>query len=370
MKTEIQSDLFDTEFKELTSFVEQSEIDQEISSAYDYFFDGKNTTIVHKINRLLIPSDFGIGLIVGQSGSGKTTNLLEFGLEKKFEWDNNKSIASNFSGYEEARDRLNGCGLNSIRCWTQSYNTLSKGQAYRADMAATLKDGAIYDEYSSYLDSNTAKSLSNSIRKYVDSGKVKNIVLATCRKDIIEWLRPDWVFDADSGHLTLGRLERRPRISLEICPVSVQVWHLFKNHHYLSADINKTSRCWLAIWGGEPVAFYATLPQPSGSISNAWRGTRMVVLPEFQGLGISTAICEEVARIHLESGKRFFAKTASLLLGEHRERSDKWRPTSKNKKKRLDYLSGNDNKYSKQHKAKHANRFTYSHEFIGAEVER
>ena len=215
-----------------------------------------------------------------------------------------------------------------------------------------------------FLDINTAKSLSNSIRRYVDKSGIKNIVLASCRSDIVEWLRPDWIYNSDSGELTVGRLERRPRIDIEIYPASVQIWERFKTHHYLNAGINKGSRCWIALWDGKLVGFYATLAQPSGNMSNAWRGTRMVVLPEFQGLGISTAISEEVAKIHLESGKRFFAKTASDLLGIHRGNSKNWRPTSKNKKKRKDYLGGNDNKYSKSHKEKHANRVTYSHEYI------
>ena len=351
--------------KTLTSKVTITDNDKMVSEAYDYQFTGISATEIHTLNVTELPDNFGIGLIVGQSGSGKSTNLKNFGACAKATWDNELSVVSNFEDYTDASKRLHGCGLNSIRCWTQSFNTLSTGQAYRANMARTIKDGAVYDEFASYLDENTAKSLSNSIRRYVDMNNISGVVLATCRRDVIEWLRPDWVFDTDSDELIIGRLERRPSINLEVSPCSVQIWERFKNHHYLSGSINKGSRCWVATWGDDVVGFYATLAQPSGTLKNAWRGTRMVVLPEFQGLGISTALCETVAQIHLDSGKRFFAKTASNLLGEHREKSDKWKPTSKNKKRRKDYLSGRDNKFSKEHKAKHANRLTYSHEFLG-----
>lgn len=351
--------------KNLESKVSVSDIDIAVSAAYDYDFDGVTSTEIKMIDKSMIPESFGIGLIIGQSGSGKTTNLLEFGAVEEPVWDDSISVASNFGSFESASSRLHGCGLNSIKCWTQKYSTLSTGQKYRADMAMRVCENAVFDEFASYVDANTAKSLSNSIRRYVDSCGIKGVVLATCRDDVIEWLRPDWIFNAETGELSVGRLERRPPINIEIHPCTVQVWERFKAHHYLSADINKGSRCWVATWDGSIVGFYATLAQPSGTMSNAWRGTRMVVLPEFQGLGISSALCESVASIHLESGKRFFAKTASYLLGEHRESSKKWRPTSKNKMKRKDYKSGRCNKFSESHKARHADRFTYSHEFIG-----
>lgn len=349
----------------LKSVVEKTKSDELVSLAYDYEFNGITETEINEIDIESLPSEFGIGLIVGQSGSGKSTNLRKFGIETNPEWSDSVSVVSHFDNFDDAKKRLHGCGLNSIRCWTQPFFTLSNGQKYRANMARQIKSSSVFDEFASYLDSNTAKSLSNSIRRYVDSEGLKGVVFATCRRDVTEWIRPDWVFDADSGELTIGRLERRPEINIQIHPCQVQVWDRFSQHHYLSSSINKGSRCWVAMWGDDVVGFYATLAQPSGSLKNAWRGTRMVILPEFQGLGISTALCESVARIHLSSGKRFFAKTASDLLGGHRESSSSWRPTSKNKKKRADYKRGSDNKFSLEHKMKHADRLTYSHEFIG-----
>ncbi len=55
------------------------------------------------------------------------------------------------------------------------------------------------DEFTSEVNRETAKSLCVSVSKYIRKKNLKNIVLASCHKDIIPWLQPDWVFDCDSG---------------------------------------------------------------------------------------------------------------------------------------------------------------------------
>ena len=35
------------------------------------------------------------------------------------------------------------------------------------------------------------------------------MVLASCHRDIVEWLQPDWTIDTDSGTFTTGRSARR-----------------------------------------------------------------------------------------------------------------------------------------------------------------
>lgn len=354
--------------KVMKSQITPTENDFLLSAAYDFEFDGSIESEIYDISTQDIPEIFGIGLIVGKSGTGKSSNLSHFGKMIPPHWDSSKSIVSNFDTFENAQRRLHGCGLSSIKVWGQPYHTLSTGEAYRADIAKTIQSNVVYDEFCSYLDEHTSKSLSYNIRKLVDKEGMKNIVVATCRDEVAEWLQPDWVFDCNTGEFIDRRLERRgrPEINLEIHPCSVEVWRYFKNYHYLSGAINKGSRCWVAFWDGNPVGFYATLAQPNGSIKNGWRGSRLVVLPEFQGLGIGNSLCEYVASIHLDNDKRFFAKTASVLLGEHRERSPLWKPTSKNRKKRPDYVGMKDsNKLSQDLLRKHENRLCYSHEYIG-----
>jgi GNAT superfamily N-acetyltransferase len=113
-----------------------------------------------------------------------------------------------------------------------------------------------------------------------------------------------------------------------------------------------------------PVAFTAILAYPSGTVKNAWRGHRTVVLPEFQGLGIGVRISDAIGTIVKSFGGRYFSKTSSQRMGEYRNVSKLWKPTSKNEKKREDYSSDRINKES-NYKHLHIDRVCYSHEFIG-----
>lgn len=111
---------------------------------------------------------------------------------------------------------------------------------------------------------------------------------------------------------------------------------MFKDHHYLSGDLNKASRCYLGVWDGNIVCFGATLALPSGSLKNAWRGHRTVVLPQYQGLGIGVRFSNAIGQIHIEQGHRYFSRTSHPKMIYYRENSYLWKPTSKHKKKRVD----------------------------------
>lgn len=348
----------------LESSVAPDAITKEISEMFDYEFSGSSSFDVPQMPST--PSDFAIGLIVGPSGSGKSSILNSLGGVSEITWQRDKAIVSHFNDSSEAQEKLSAVGFNSIPSWLRPYHALSTGEKFRADLAASLYDGAIIDEFTSVVDRNVAKSCSAALRRYVDSKGLKKIVMASCHYDIIEWLEPDWVFDTATKKLSLRGSLRRPSIELEILPCTSAMWPMFSEHHYLSGEINKSSHCWAAIWDGNAVGFSAVIAMPSGSIKNAWREHRVVVLPDYQGLGLGVRISEAVAEIHLREGKRFFSKTAHPRLGQYRDESLLWRGTSKNHKKRDDYKKQIDNgKYSMELKNRHASRVCYSHEYIG-----
>lgn len=341
----------------------------EITKCFDYNFNGESAFECWTKPDV---KDFQIGLIVGSSGSGKTTLLKEFGNIETIEWDNHKSIASNFSTPKEAIDKLGAVGLNSIPTWCKPFNALSNGEAFRADLARRLKDNAIIDEFTSVVDRNVAKSCSVSISKYIRTNNLKNIVFATCHKDIIEWLQPDWVFDTDNGELTpRGSLRQRPEIKLDIYETDYKTWELFKKHHYLTSKINNACKCYVALWNNIPVAFSANISLPGkipplykGDTRNKFRESRLVVLPDFQGMGIGTKLSNAIGEYFLNKGYRYFSKVAHVRMGEYRQKSDLWRPTSTNLKSRA-----KSQKCSKKDAWHHLMldtvRICYSHEYIG-----
>jgi len=341
--------------------VEQDSVTDELSNAFDYEFNG---TSEFNPPRFDLPKDFGIGLIVGPSGSGKTTIMKSLGESDNIVWNNNKAICSHFKDATDARERLAATGLNSVPTWMKPFHVLSNGEQFRADLARRLRSHAMVDEFTSVVDRAVAKSCSFAVQRYIRKEKMIGIVFSTCHYDVAEWLMPDWTFDTATGLMTGRGLQRRPTIKLEILPVTRGAWASFRNHHYLSGDINKSARCWIVSWEGTAIGFAAVLALPSGSLKNAWIGHRTVVLPEFQGLGLGVRISDAIGKIILHDSGRYFSKTANARMGEYRTHSAMWKPTSKNGKARPDYASSRNTK-SKNYKHKHIARICYSHEFIG-----
>lgn len=151
-----------------------------------------------------IPSDFGIGVIVGSSGSGKSTLLREFGSELPPLWFSDRAIISHFKDPDDAINKLSAVGLNSIPSWYRPYKVLSNGEQFRADLARKIENGAVIDEFTSVVDRNVAKAASVALSRYIKQNNIRNVVLSTCHRDILEWLQPDWVIDTDLGEFTDG----------------------------------------------------------------------------------------------------------------------------------------------------------------------
>ena len=138
--------------------------------------------------------------------------------------------------------------------------------------------------------------------KGIRSGQIGcRLVAVTCHYDVTEWLAPDWVIDMATGSFTRRRL-RRPPIELEIFRCRRSAWRLFARHHYLSGVLSPYARCFLALWQGEPVAFCATVALIGHK--RRWRISRIVTLPDYQGIGIGMAVAEAVAELHVQEGNR------------------------------------------------------------------
>ena len=192
--------------KETTPLIVSVQTDDFIKAsekAFDCRFDGTSKFYPWKIPTNL-PKDFKLGVIVGSSGSGKSTLLKQFGTEEVPVWDSNKSIISHFDTPDEAINKMGAVGLNSIPSWYKPYHVLSNGEKFRADLSRKLKSNSIIDEFTSVVDRNVAKAASVSLSRYVKTNDIKNIVLATCHRDILDWLEPDWVIDTDAGELYEG----------------------------------------------------------------------------------------------------------------------------------------------------------------------
>ena len=107
-----------------------------------------------------------------------------------------------------------------------------------------------------------------------------------------------------------------------------KMWDKFKEHHYMDSAMNTAATCAVARWGRTPVGFVAVLPQPGiikeGESRICYREHRLVILPEFQGLGIGSRLSDATGERFLRKGRRYCSRTAHITLREHRLRSPSW----------------------------------------------
>jgi ABC-type transport system involved in cytochrome c biogenesis ATPase subunit/GNAT superfamily N-acetyltransferase len=302
-------------------------------------------------------------IILGANGSGKSSLLkYHYGLTVEPQWVKTLGIASVIStlGSKDCIDRLCAVGLNSVPSWCKPYHVLSNGEQFRARMARMLDHNTSFDEFTSVIDRTVAKSASVAIQRYIRQKEIKGVVFSTCHKDIIEWLQPDWVFDTlTQATLARGCLHPRPPIRIDINPCERSLWKVFSQHHYMSESLSRSCRSWLATWNDIPIGFSSSLPLPSGTVKNAWREHRTVILPDYQGLGIGVRLSDAVAQIHKDDGKNYYSKTAHPRMGTYRDKSTLWRATKHNHK-----TKGYTNSSMKSWKNRE-NIFIYSHEYTG-----
>jgi GNAT superfamily N-acetyltransferase len=170
-----------------------------------------------------------------------------------------------------------------------------------------------------------AKVGSAAVAKGIRSGKIGcRFVAVTCHYDVTEWLAPDWVLDMASKTFQRRSL-RRPAIELELFHCRSRAWSLFAKHHYLNGGLNRSARCFLAAWEGAPVAFCATLPVVGRR--RRWRISRLVTLPDYQGIGIGLRVAEAVGDLHSDQGERFSITASHPAVIAHCRASPRWRAT-------------------------------------------
>lgn len=304
--------------------------------------DSVNLRIEEKsTHRLQVSADlaapYSVGLIVGNSGSGKTTLARQiFGSE----WespivDKSKPIIDQFPEhftYEECAQALTGIGLTSIPCWVRPAFTLSNGQTARAEAALRLakSDGPIvFDEWTSVVDRTVAKVMSYSVQKYARKTQ-RQVVLLSCHYDVAEWLNPDWIIDCNTQtyedrRSKVGAFERTDRLRFDVRPCDKRSWSNFSKYHYLSAKLPGGTLFTYGLFEGDKQIGFQCFACYSMTDRKLYHSNRVVVHPDYVGLGLGIRMATEGALDMARKGYRVKAKLTSLAMVKARRGHPNWR---------------------------------------------
>jgi ABC-type ATPase with predicted acetyltransferase domain len=148
--------------------------------------------------------DWNVGLIVGGSGTGKSTIAKEVFGANYFTTPEYKAEAvvddmPKDKSVKEVTKAFTSVGFSSPPSWLKPYGVLSNGEKMRCDLARCIleeQEVVVFDEFTSVVNREVAKTGSYAISKAVRKLDKKFIAVA-CHKDIIDWLEPDWIYNTD-----------------------------------------------------------------------------------------------------------------------------------------------------------------------------
>lgn len=272
--------------------------------------------------------EWNVGLIVGPSGAGKSTVARHlFGLEELPSWDS-LSVIDDFRAdvsMEEIAASCQAVGFNTIPAWLRPYAVLSTGERFRVELARRMIESPpdrplLVDEFTSVVDRQVAKIGAHAVQKWVRRS-ARQFVAVSCHYDIVDWLRPDWVLEPATMTFRWESLRSRPPLAYTIERVSYAAWELFAPFHYLTAELNRSARCFVLFVEDEPAAFAAVLHRPHARSTNVKGLSRLVTLPDWQGLGLAFVLSDALGAAYKRSGMRFHTYPAHPALIHGYDRS-------------------------------------------------
>ena len=71
---------------------------------------------------------------------------------------------------------------------------------------------------------------------------------------------------------------------------------MFRSYHYLNGSLPSTARCYAAVYQDKPIAFIAVVHIRMKA--NYYRVSRLVVLPDYQGIGVGKRLLNFIAELY------------------------------------------------------------------------
>ena len=154
-----------------------------------------------------LSGEWQIGVVVGPSGSGKSSiGKVIFGENLIYDytkgWATDRPIIDEIApngDFNEVTGALANVGLGDVPAWLRPFRVLSNGEQFRAGLARLIcekPEKVVIDEFTSVIDRQIAKIGSQAFQKaWRRTNPNGKVVLLTPHYDILDWVKPDWVFD-------------------------------------------------------------------------------------------------------------------------------------------------------------------------------
>lgn len=170
-----------------------------IQADYDVKFEHSSERFTGDI---VLPNDWHIGIIVGGSGTGKTTIARELFSDhyvRQFEYTHESVVDDMPKGnMKDIEKMFYAVGFGSVPSWLKPYSVLSNGEKMRVDLARALleQDQVCFDEFTSVVDRQVAQTMCIATNKAIKRTN-KQFIAVTCHYDVLDWLEADWIFDTN-----------------------------------------------------------------------------------------------------------------------------------------------------------------------------
>lgn len=98
---------------------------------------------------------------------------------------------------------------------------------------------------------------------------------------------------------------------------------MFRKYHYLNTDLHQAAEQYVGIINGHMVCHTGVIQFP---MRKGWKRVhRLVVLPDYQGIGVGTRFIKEIAKIYHNKDMEFNLTTTTPSLIHALLKDDDWR---------------------------------------------